>query len=150
EAANGAITSAESPILDVNGNPLEAATGEEQPRRRRRRGGRNRNRRDRENVESTENVENEGGENAVTVLQETTLLDEAAEAPATKPHVDARAMAAAVVNETIVEPAPVAAPTSVEAVAAAPQQQQPEAVVAVMAEAAVDTIAATVTAEPET
>ncbi|HWV63794.1 MAG TPA: Rne/Rng family ribonuclease [Oxalicibacterium sp.] len=143
EAIDGAIASAESPILDVNGNPLEAA-GEDQPRRRRRRGGRNRNRRDRENVENTENAENEDGENSVTALQETTLLDEAAEAPATKPHVDAHAMAAAVVNEAIVEPTPVA----VEAAVAVPQQQEP-AVVAAPVEAAVETAVDTTAAEPE-
>ena len=135
-----AVAAAESPILDVNGNPLETASGEEQPRRRRRRGGRNRNRRDRENVaENAENADAADREDAVTALQDTTLQDEAAEAPAAQPHVDARTMAAAVINEAIVE----TATPQAEAVATAPV----EAVDTIAAESKSATVAPQASAE---
>ncbi len=90
ETANDAV------ILDVNGNPIEAVAGEEQPRRRRRRGGRNRNRRDRDNAET--GTESEDGENTVTALQEEGLLDEAVQT-SSAPHTGAGEMASAVVDE---------------------------------------------------
>ncbi|GGC18077.1 hypothetical protein GCM10007205_28870 [Oxalicibacterium flavum] len=99
-------------ILDVNGQPLEAASGDEQPRRRRRRGGRNRNRRDRDGSETAGDTEagetGEGIETAETV--------EAADDNS------APVIAAAAVDETT---AAAVAPVSVlDSVIAAPQEPQ--------------------------
>jgi ribonuclease E len=70
-------------LLDANGQPIQAAEGEEQPRRRRRRGGRNRNRRDRDvNATGESNAEDgddEGGSDQQEVLSNG--VDHAAAAP---------------------------------------------------------------------
>ncbi|HWU98601.1 MAG TPA: Rne/Rng family ribonuclease [Oxalicibacterium sp.] len=159
QAAEAAST--DSPILDVNGNPLETVAGDDQPRRRRRRGGRNRNRRDRDNTET--GTENENDENSVNALQEETLLDEAAETPASVPHTNAREMASAVISEaataaaytqtsSVTEPisalnAAIAAPTIPQEI---PRQEEPAYVAPVVETQATETaIAAPVEAQPE-
>ncbi|WP_293779276.1 Rne/Rng family ribonuclease [uncultured Oxalicibacterium sp.] len=106
----------EAVLLDVNGQPLEAANGDEQPRRRRRRGGRNRNRRDRENGE---NAGNETGNEDGTEAEQSNNADNVAAvmAEATSDSTSASVATQEAHEET--------APVSVlDSLIAAPQEKQ--------------------------
>tara|TARA_R110001599_G_scaffold64023_3_gene178643 strand:+ start:217961 stop:220942 length:2982 start_codon:yes stop_codon:yes gene_type:complete len=110
--APNAEANTEEPVLllDADGVPIVATTGEDQPRRRRRRGGRNRNRRDRDanDVQNENDTENSAETESVSAHQECTvadeinmtLSDEAAQTPATS-HTSANQMAADVIDAAI-------------------------------------------------
>ncbi|WP_188380124.1 Rne/Rng family ribonuclease [Oxalicibacterium faecigallinarum] len=139
----------EAVILDVNGQPIEAATAEDQPRRRRRRGGRNRNRRDRDNTETA--TENETGESGDTEIATDNTAAIAAVAVAAVTVAEAAVQPAKAEEPTEAVEAPVSVLDSLIAAPVAPQEVAPvqEEVVA-SAETVTDVAveAAPVAAEP--